>query len=195
MVPDSWQMRRMIFHLYFLTGNHLLHANDGRRAQTHDGSIAEEGEKAPWQGPQEKLSDLTSGKALEKSRQFCRSLAQVHMDSPVQFLGTNFQHVTKHKNCFNDSGLGNLHEFKSWAFYFWPAWLIKLVGKPRWSFDSVQGDHRVKDDKRISHFLKFDSVDLRFLAFHCWTIRSQQSAKLSGVTIHHEWLPWCPSHV
>ena len=24
-------------------------------------------------------------------------------------------------------GLGNLHEFKSWAFYFWPAWLIKLV--------------------------------------------------------------------
>jgi len=69
----------MIFHLHFLTGNHLLHANDGRRAQTHDGSIAEEGEKAPWQGPQEKLSDLTSGKALEKSRQFCRSLAQVHM--------------------------------------------------------------------------------------------------------------------
>lgn len=101
-----------------------------------------------------------------------------HEDSPVQFLGTNFQHVTKHKNCFNDSGLGNLHEFKSWAFYFWPAWLIKLVGKPRWSFDSVQGDHRVKDDKRISHFLKFDSMDLRFLAFHCWTIRSQQSTKL-----------------
>lgn len=93
-------------------------------------------------------------------------------DSPLQFLGTNFQHVTKHKNCFNDSGLGNLHEFKSWAFYFWPAWLIKLVGNPRWRFDSVQGDHRVKDDKRINHFLNFDSMDLRFLALHFWTIRS-----------------------
>lgn len=134
----------------------------------------------------------TSGEALRSHiRQSTEKIAPIlsffgtgthgilfHEDSPVQFLGTNFQHVTKHKNCFNDSGLGNLHEFKSWAFYFWPAWLIKLVGKPRWSFDSVQGDHRVKDDKRISHFLKFDSMDLRFLAVHCWTIRSQQSAKL-----------------